>query len=135
MSQFFTYLDTLLSVAATTPHEFLITGDFNLHVDDLHNSNTKQFLITLTAANLSQHVHFPTHTHQHTLDLIITHSNSTLSPNVNCSAISPSDHYPLFTSITIQPPISPPPSVQSFCSIKSINVSRTLHSLDSSLIT
>jgi hypothetical protein len=68
---------TLFSAAATTSHEFLITGDFNLHVDDLFNSNTKQFLSTLSAANLSQHVHLPTHTHQQTLDLITTHSNST----------------------------------------------------------
>jgi len=124
MSQFFKDIDTLISIAATTPHEFLITGDFNLHVDDLSNPNTKQFLTALNAANLLQHVHFPTHTHQHTLDLIITHSDSSLSPNVTFSAISPSDHYPVFTSLTITPLISPPPSVQSFRSIKSINVSQ-----------
>ena len=123
ISQFFEDLDSLISVAATTPHEFLITGDFNLHVDDLSNSNTKQFLSALDAANLFQHVHFPTHNHQHTLDLIITHSHSSLSPNVTFSPVSPSDHYPIFTSLTIQPPISSSPSVQSFRSIKSINVS------------
>ena len=33
-SLFLAELDTLLSLAATTPHEFLITGDFNLHLDD-----------------------------------------------------------------------------------------------------
>ena len=124
MSQFFKDLDTLISIATTTPHEFLITGDFNLHVDDLSNSNTKQFLTALGAANLSQHVHFPTHIHQHTLDLIITHSDSTLSPNVSFSAISPSDHYPVFTSLTLKPLVSSPPSAQSFRSIKAINVTQ-----------
>jgi len=31
-------LDTFLSLAAITPHEFLITGDFNLHLDDPNDS-------------------------------------------------------------------------------------------------
>jgi len=33
-SDFLSDLDTLLSLAATIPHEFLITGDFNLHLDN-----------------------------------------------------------------------------------------------------
>jgi len=37
-SDFLTDLYTFLSLAATTPHEFLITGDFNLHLDDPTNS-------------------------------------------------------------------------------------------------
>jgi len=35
---FVTELDTFLSLAATTPHEFLITGEFNLHLDDPNDS-------------------------------------------------------------------------------------------------
>jgi len=37
-SDFLTELDTFLSLAATTPHGFLITGDFNLHLDDPNDS-------------------------------------------------------------------------------------------------
>jgi len=40
--------------AATTPHEFLITGDFDLHLD----SQLKQFLAALDSTNLTQHVSF-----------------------------------------------------------------------------
>ena len=135
MSQFFKDLNTLISIAGTTPNEFIITGDFNLHLDNLSDSNTKQFLSILNAANLTQHVHFPTHTHQHTLDLIITHSDSTLSPKVTCSPVSPSDHYPLFTSLTIKPPIHPF-SVHSFRSVNSINVDQFIRDISiSRLIT
>jgi exonuclease III len=128
MSQFFKDLNTLISIAATTPHEFLITGDFNLHLDDLSDSNTKQFLSILNAANLTQHVHFPTHNHQHTLDLVITHSDSTLSPKVTFSPVSPSDHYPLFTSLTIEP-LTTPLSVHSFRCINSINTTEFIHEI------
>jgi exonuclease III len=38
-SFFLAELDTFLSLAATTPHEFLITGDFNLHLDDPNDSS------------------------------------------------------------------------------------------------
>jgi len=34
-SDFLTDLYTFLSLAATTPHEFLINGDFNLHLGDV----------------------------------------------------------------------------------------------------
>ena len=38
-SQFLEDFQTLVSLASTTPHEFLITGDFNIHVDDHTDSN------------------------------------------------------------------------------------------------
>jgi len=60
-SDFLSDLDTLLSLAATIPHEFLITGDFNLHLDNPYDSQVKQFLSALDATNLTQHVSFPTH--------------------------------------------------------------------------
>ena len=34
---------SFLSHAATTPHEFIITGDFNIHVDDLGDTQTIKF--------------------------------------------------------------------------------------------
>ena len=43
--------------AATTPYEFIITGDFNIHVDDLGDTQTIQFLYLLASCNLTQHTH------------------------------------------------------------------------------
>jgi exonuclease III len=102
-SQFFTDFQTLISHTATIPHGFLITGDFNLHIDDLENPNAKQFLTLLDSCNLTQLVNFPTHRCGHTLDLIITATNSTLSPVISHSQISPSDHFPIFCELNIQP--------------------------------
>jgi len=78
-SQFLEDFQTLISSISTTPHEFLITGDFNIHVDDLTDSNALKFILFLDHANLTQHVSFSTHCHSHTLDLVITTSNSSVS--------------------------------------------------------
>ena len=34
-----------LSFAATTPHEFIIIGDFNIHLDNLSDHTTFQFFL------------------------------------------------------------------------------------------
>jgi len=69
-SQFLEDFQTLIASVSTSPHEFLIAGDFNIHVDDLADSNATQFLSLLDNTNLTQHVFFPTHWHSHTLHII-----------------------------------------------------------------
>ena len=123
-SDFLSDLHTLLSLAATIPHEFLITGDFNLHLDNPDDSQVKQFLAALDATNLTQHVSFPTHRDLHTLDLVITASSSSLSPVIDYSPVSPSDHFPIFSTLTISPLHPPPLSTFSFRCLKSISISK-----------
>jgi len=53
--------NSFLSVTATTPHEFVITGDFNIHLDNSSDHATSQFLSVLSSFNLIQHVNFRTH--------------------------------------------------------------------------
>jgi hypothetical protein len=72
-------------------HEFLITGDFNIHVDDLSDNYSQQFLSILSHANRTQHVSFPTHRPHHTLDLVITTAESSLSPVITHAPHFPSD--------------------------------------------
>ena len=98
-SQFLEDFPILLSSVSTIPHEFLITGDFNIHVDDPTDSNALQFISLLNLANLTQHVSFPTHSHSHTLDLVITHTNSNMSPTFSYTPISPSDHLSVIYSL------------------------------------
>ena len=62
-------LHILIATAATTPHDFIITGDFNLHIDNIYDPRTQQFMSLLENSNLTQHVSFPTHQHGHILDL------------------------------------------------------------------
>jgi hypothetical protein len=129
---FATFLEefhAFLCHAATTPHEFLITGDFNVHVDDPSDSNATDFLNILSSANLFQHVDFPTHTHQHTLDLVITSLDSTLKPTPTVDLNSPSDHFPVFSRLSIEPPATLPPTPYSFRRIKQINTDLFLSDL------
>ena len=51
-------------------------GDFNINVDDLDNSDAKQFNDISTAIGLKQVVNFGTHLQGHTLDLVLHESNS-----------------------------------------------------------
>jgi len=81
-SQLLEVLQTLISSVSTSPHKFLFTGDFNIHIDDLADSKATQFLSLLDHAHWTQHVLYPTHRHSQTLDLVITSANSTLSPSV-----------------------------------------------------
>ena len=61
LSVFLDEFNSFLSTTATTPHEFLITGDFNIHLDNPTDYYTSQFLSLLSSFNLTQHVNFPTH--------------------------------------------------------------------------
>ena len=135
-SDFINDFNSFISLAASTPHHFLITGDFNIHIDDPSDPNTKQFLLCLDNANLTQHVSFATHCHNHTLDLVITTNDSLIAPKISTSPVSPSDHFPLFTSISLSP-LPPPPLVNlPYRSIKSINIKKfTRDIISSQLIT
>ena len=135
-SQFLDDFQCFISSVATLSHDFLITGDFNIHVDDLSDNYSQQFLSILSHANLTQHVPFPTHRHNHTLDLVITSADSSLSPVISYTRNSSSDHFPVFSSLNITPPKPSPLSKHSFRSIKSINIhSFILDILSSNLIT
>jgi len=126
---------TFLSTAATTPHEFVITGDFNIHVDNQHDNNATQFLTLLSSFNLVQHVNFPTHIHNHTLDLLITSSDSNLSPTISLPVFAttfPSDHFLISTVLNISPLPLPPPTFHSFRRIHNINIDQFISDISSS---
>jgi endonuclease/exonuclease/phosphatase family metal-dependent hydrolase len=102
-SNFSTFMDefsTFLSLVATIPHPILITGDFNLHVNQSTDSDVICFLSALESFNLRQCVTFPTHVASNTLDLVITSScDTTLKPTVSPIPTSPSDHTPILTKL------------------------------------
>ena len=79
LSEFPDYLESLLLL--------LITGDFNIHVDDCSNLDTQKFLDLLDSFDL-EHVKQPTHRDGHTLNLSITCTSETLvddEPTVDLS--------------------------------------------------
>ena len=55
----------------------VITGDFNLHVNDPEDQDGEVFIDTMQALGLDQHVTFPTHRSNNTLDLVFSECLST----------------------------------------------------------
>jgi len=96
-SVFLAEFNFFLSIAATTPHEFIITGDFNIHLDNTTDHLISQFLSVLSSFNLAQLVNFPTHNKNHILDLVITSSDSSLAPSLTSTLSSPSKLFLVFT--------------------------------------
>ena len=63
--------DYLLDLLSDTSNH-IITGDFNIHVNDPSDVDAAVLLDTMSALGLKQHVDIPTHNKGNTLDLIFT---------------------------------------------------------------
>ena len=72
----------------------LIVGDFNIHVDDVGNSESANFLALIDSFDLKQMVSFSTHINDHSLDLVVVRNSEPLGPVENIETIDPalSDH-------------------------------------------
>ena len=66
------YLESLMQL----PGKVIIAGDFNIHVEDTTDPDTRKFTQVLNNYGLQQHVHSPTHENGGILDLVITRGNS-----------------------------------------------------------
>ena len=65
---------------------FIITGDFNLHIDNSNDLYGNILKDNIKALGLDQHVNFPTHHSGHTLDLVITEHHNMSSQIVQCES-------------------------------------------------
>ncbi|KAJ0061934.1 hypothetical protein NL108_014510 [Boleophthalmus pectinirostris] len=72
----------------------VITGDFNVHVDNVCDKNGKELSVVLETFGLTQYVSEPTHNRGHTLDLLITKGVNI--SNVNVVDVALSDHFCVF---------------------------------------
>ena len=68
LDDFASYMESII----LTPEPLIITGDFNIHVNNTNDSDACEFLDLLASLGLKQHVIGPTHEGGHTLDLVIT---------------------------------------------------------------
>ena len=101
---FFNEFSQFLKNVVMCPEVLVICGDFNLHLDDLLDNDSKKFMDLQETFSLLQHVSGPTHQSGHTLDLVITRSSDDVvfaSPK----AIFPiSDHFIIQCPIVFQRP-------------------------------
>ena len=66
--EFASYMESII----LTSEPLIITGGFNIHVNNVNDSDACEFLDLLASLGLKQHVIGPTHEGGHTLDLVIT---------------------------------------------------------------
>ncbi len=119
---FLTEFSTLLEDIISHPSEIIFFGDFNIHVDTPTSYDTAPFLTLLETYNLSQHINFPTHIHGHTLDLLITRSESTITSNISEFDPSISDHHAITFNLKVPSYTRPSQAAKLIRSFKSINI-------------
>ena len=68
----------LLTLHTTSNFDFVIVGDLNLHLDETGDCSTLKFQTILDEFSLTQHIHEKTHVAGHTLDILVTNSNSNI---------------------------------------------------------
>ena len=115
------------------PKVLVISGDFNLHLDDLRDNDTKKFMDLLETFSLSQHVSGPTHLSGHTLDLIVTRSSD------DVVLASPKATFPISDHFIIQCPIGfPRPALSckelTFRKLKNIDIAEFSADIASSVL-
>ena len=84
---------SLLEQYVTDSSSLLITGDFNLHVDNSLDKSAQDFLALIDSFNLKQYVCSPTHRAGHILDLLITRDDDQLVTSVSIHDAAFSDHF------------------------------------------
>jgi len=72
---FFLEFADFLAVLTKFSCELLILGDINIHLDELNNVNTKKFNRLFSSHAFEHRVTEPTHTCNHTLDIVIIRSH------------------------------------------------------------
>ena len=103
LNDFDQYLEELIH----HPGKIIICGDFNIHMENRENPDTRKFSSLLERYGLIQHVSCSTHISGGTLDLVLTRSNTCDKINLeNLEALqtpTTSDHYLISFTCTTTP--------------------------------
>ena len=101
------FLDEVTDFLATflvEHNNIIITGDFNIHVNDTNDPEAQIFLDTMEALGLDNHVNFATHNRGNTLDLVLTEALSSLSVVTCRQGPFLSDHCSIELEVAIPKP-------------------------------
>ena len=78
MDEFFTEFANFMTKYYLLKHEVIIVGDFNFHVNKLHDPKAKRFLELIKLFSFKNIITEPTHKDGNTLDLVLIRENSIL---------------------------------------------------------
>ena len=120
-NMFFEEFSSFLESIVMCPEILLITGDFNFHLDDIADEDSRKFIEVLETFGLIQHVKFPTHISNHILDLIITRSSSDVIIGEIQASFFPSDHCFVECSLSVPRP-NPRQKKLQFRKMRQINI-------------
>ncbi len=88
-SDFLILLELINNISGRT----LLAGDFNVHMDNLQDTDASTFKNLLSLAGFTQHVTGSTHKMGHTLDLLITRDADEAISDITIHSDLPSDHF------------------------------------------
>lgn len=108
-----------LTTLCTTSTNTIILGDIHIHADTPSRQPAAKFLQMLESLNLHQHVNVPTHSGEHTLDLVI--SNSAPIRNLQVYDLGLSDHKVVSMELPFPSPCTKPKQQIHFRKLKNIN--------------
>ena len=100
LNNFLIDLSDFLSTLVVKYEDFLVAGDFNIHMDNMNDESTKKMASLLQNFGLKQHVDFPTNSRGHILDLVISKDNTQLVQSVSV-AEGISDHHSILVNLSI----------------------------------
>ena len=84
--------------------KLLLTGDFNIHVNDPESTDTNTFLDVLDSFGIRDHISFQTHHFNNTLDLDITPCNETFIENSTPGRLFSDHNIVYFNIVTFKQP-------------------------------
>ena len=84
--------------------KLLLTGDFNIHVNEPESPDVNTFLDVLDSFGLQNHISFPTHHLNNTLDLVITPCNDNFIESSTPGRLFSDHNIVYFNIITIKQP-------------------------------
>jgi len=103
-----------------SPEPLLITGNFNIHADELSDQDGVAFLEILESMGFLQHLDKPTHLSGHTLDLIITRQCDSVLTSAPTTGYFLSDHCSILSDLKVEKPALPT-KIVSYRKIKDID--------------
>ncbi len=99
-----------LSELVLAADRVLIVGDFNIHVDNEKDALGSAFIDILNSIGVRQHVSGPTHSRNHTLDLILSHGIDVNGVEILQQSDDISDHYLVLCKLHIVKAVNSTPS-------------------------
>ncbi|KAK6181763.1 hypothetical protein SNE40_009552 [Patella caerulea] len=82
----------------------MVIGDFNIHFDDVNNTERETIVNLLQSLSLSQFVNKQTHNRGHILDWIIARESDHIVKDLGVEDIQISDHFPVFCKLNVTHP-------------------------------